>query len=100
MNAIEDLQGQYADQIDPISSNRLAPDPINEEERKRLLSEMGKLAARARRQYRVECVECGKSLVGLSRRKFCTPACQRRDWRRRLAAMSPGDPLPPPGSVG
>jgi hypothetical protein len=69
---------------------------LNEEERKRLLSESAKLRARARRQYKTQCLECSVELVGLARRRFCGQACQRRNWRRRLAAMGPGDPLPPP----
>lgn len=69
---------------------------INEEERKRLLSESAKLRARARRQYKTQCLECQAELVGLARRRFCGQTCQRRSWRRRLANMKPGDPLPPP----
>lgn len=70
--------------------------PINAEERKLLLSQMGKLAAAARKQYRTVCLECGKDLIGLTRKRFCSQAHQRRNWRRRLAMMNPGDTLPPP----
>ena len=72
---------------------------LNEDDRKRLLSEAASLRAQARRQYKVQCLECGTELVGLSRKKFCGQAHQRRNWRRRLAAMNPGDTLPPPESA-
>jgi hypothetical protein len=71
-------------------------DVLNEPERQHLLSESAKLRAAARKQYKTYCREesCGKEIVGLSRKKFCSQNCQRRHWRRRLAAMSPGDVLP------
>jgi hypothetical protein len=72
------------------------PEVLNAEERQKILSEMGKLRALSRRQYQVECYTCGKEIVGLSRKKFCGQTCQRVSWRRRLAAMKPGDDLPPP----
>lgn len=68
--------------------------PLNEEERQRLLSESAKLRAAARRQYKTVCRECGKEIVGLTRKKFCRQTCQRAHWRRRLKEMNPGDELP------
>lgn len=95
MNAIDDISVDHVDSVDTISARQMIPTPLNEEERKGLLSEMGKLAARARKQYPTSCRECDKQIVGLSRRKFCDQTCQRRHWRRRLADMNPGDALPP-----
>lgn len=81
--------------IDTITPPQMIPDPLNEEERQKLLSESARLRAAARRQYKTICRECQKEIVGLSRRKFCGQTCQRAHWRRRLKAMNPGDELPP-----
>lgn len=80
--------------LDTITPSRTIPDPLNEEERQRLLSESAKLRAAARRRYKTICRECNKEIVGLSRKKFCGQTCQRAHWRRRLKNMSPGDDLP------
>lgn len=69
--------------------------PLSEEDRQGLLSESARLRALARKQYVTNCRECGKEIVGLSRKKFCGQTHQRAHWRRRLAAMNPGDSLPP-----
>ena len=84
-----------AECIDTITPARTIPEPLNEEERQRLLSEAARLRAAARKQYKTTCRECGKEIVGLSRKKFCGQTHQRAHWRRRLAEMNPGDELPP-----
>lgn len=97
MNAIDDIEVgvSHPDAIDTISPGSMIPNLDFEEERQRLLSESAKLRAAARRQYKTFCRECGKELIGLSRKKFCGQTHQRAHWRRRLASMNPGDPLPP-----
>jgi hypothetical protein len=86
MNQTHDNRFEIADE----------PQVLNEEERQRLLSESAKLRAAARKKYKTYCrrEDCGKEIVGLSRRKFCGQTCQRAHWRKRLSEMGPGDELP------
>ena len=49
-------------------------------------SELGRRLAAQRRPKTVACPICGRVVVGLGRRTYCSPACAKLAWWRRNRA--------------
>lgn len=58
-------------------------------------SDLGSLLAQQRTRIQSVCRECGKTIEGTLRKRFCSDLHRVRNYRKRLATLSPYDSIRP-----
>lgn len=56
---------------------------MDDQEARRMMAEAGRYFARKRRIVESACLVCGKPIVGLARKMYCSGRCQVRAHRQR-----------------